>query len=142
MKVRHVTILAVCLAVGMADAQDRGGDKGGHLGMQTEGVTMLYVRNAMPGGGTDRSPVVGEAELGKSFQERLARHAECAKVCIRLFDEDKNGQLDEKESKAARKFLFGLFAAMRYDRNRDWLVVEEEFVKCWQVWVELHEVLY
>ncbi len=134
----RVTLIAALLVACAAGAQGgkRGATRGGKGkkdgSILAEGATVVFVRTQVNTMDTDGNMTIEEGELEQGFLKVLDAHEQRYSKLLALFDEDKDGALNEAESQAARKCLLGLAGMLRYDRNRDWKVDEAESEQAWE----------
>ena len=126
-----VALLVACGAGAQERNQRRGGGRRDGKGF-VEGATLLYIQTLIQNLDADKNSTVEEAELEKGFLAMLEQHEERYKMLLQLFDKDKDGALNKQESQAARTFVFGLAALLRYDQNQDWKVDDPESDKAWE----------
>ena len=73
-----------------------------------------------------------EKVLEKGFLGLLEQSRASYGTLLKLFDEDKDGALSEKESQAVREFALGLAGTLLYDANGDWALDDSETDVAWE----------
>ena len=120
-------------------AQERASKGKGGRRELAAGSTVLSVQTRIRKLDTNGNVMLEENELETGFMEMLARQEESHTMLLRLFDDDGDGELGEKEGQAVRGFLFGLAGTLLYDPNRDWKLDDPEADKAWDEWAEAYE---
>lgn len=80
---------------------------------------------------------ISKAEFQKVFDDDLAATRDAYAKILSLFDTNGDGKLDGKELMQARKFIWTLFGAQRFDLNRDFVITPQEEDKSWNNLMEL-----
>ena len=101
--------------------------KGGYAGRAVFPSSFMQVRYF----DADKDLLIEEEEFKAGMGRMETNAAKALAVLKKAFDTDGNGEFSPEEGRKVREFMWALMGVQPYDRNRDWMITDEEWQGAW-----------